>query len=151
MGDVPTGMISINGMCYNSETDSDQTTFAVIGDITIGQCYNAIEGKSNSAFAPRTPPDSKSVCNTCDMHVRTHATKNIAKLLCSYCNCGIKASHNLYRIVACASRANSLCGNAGGCQPEHCPGNSAGLRCNQQVKACTVNGQTECEGKKVSG
>jgi len=45
----------------------------------------------------------------------------------------------------------TVCANAGGCQPEHCPGNSAGLRCNQQVKACTVNGQTECEGKKVSG
>ena len=45
----------------------------------------------------------------------------------------------------------TICANAGGCQPEHCPGNSAGLRCNQQVKACTVNGQAECEGKKVSG
>ncbi|KAL0046258.1 hypothetical protein WJX82_007269 [Trebouxia sp. C0006] len=43
MEDVPTGMISINGMCYTSETDSDQTTFAVIGDITIGQCYDALQ------------------------------------------------------------------------------------------------------------
>ncbi len=45
-------MISINGMCYNSETDSDKTTFAVIGDITIGQCYDALQGKSKSFFAP---------------------------------------------------------------------------------------------------
>ena len=79
-GDVPTGMININGMYYNSETDSDQTTFAVIGDIT-GQCYNAIEGKSNRSFAPFTWPDSKLVCNTCYGHTRTHATKKIAKSL----------------------------------------------------------------------
>ncbi len=78
-GEVPTGMISINGMCYNSETDSDKTTFAVIGDITIGQCYNAIEGKSNRSFAPLAWPDSKMVCNTCYGHVRTHATNNFAK------------------------------------------------------------------------
>ena len=57
MEDVPTGMISINGMCYTSETDSDQTTFAVIGDITIGQCYDALQGKSKRSCAPSTWPD----------------------------------------------------------------------------------------------
>ncbi len=105
-GDVPTGMISINGMCYNSETDSDQTTFAVIGDITIGQCYNAIEGKSNRSSAPRTSswPASKSVCNTCYGHMTCMSEPMQQRTVQS--NCSIIAS---YHSAAIASKANSVC------------------------------------------
>ncbi len=41
-GTAEGGEVSINGMCYSTETDSDSTTYAVIGTITIGQCYDAL-------------------------------------------------------------------------------------------------------------
>lgn len=66
-------MISINGMCYDSETDSDQTTYAVIGDITIGQCYDILQGNSKTFIAPTYLAIAASLCKISILMYSTHA------------------------------------------------------------------------------
>lgn len=41
-GDV--AMVSIDGQCYRTETESDDVTFVVAGTLTMGQCYDLLEG-----------------------------------------------------------------------------------------------------------
>ncbi len=60
--------VTIGGQCFHTETNQDSATYAVVGVISVGQCFNAF---------------------------------------------------------------------AGGCQPENCPGNDPGLRCNELKPACT--------------
>ncbi|KAK9797376.1 hypothetical protein WJX73_007318 [Symbiochloris irregularis] len=57
--DVPT--VSISGHCYKTETDSDGTMFADIGEITIGQCFDAFQGGCQPDHCKNNAPGQR--CN----------------------------------------------------------------------------------------
>ncbi|KAL2636341.1 hypothetical protein R1flu_007820 [Riccia fluitans] len=75
-GEVPSGSVTVDGKCYLTVTDTDDAQYMLVGTITIGQCYDLLQG---------------------------------------------------------------------GCQPDHCPNNSPGQRCNEQLANCQIpDAQPHC-------
>jgi hypothetical protein len=61
-GDSSTGPeVTIGGQCYYTQTDQDSTIYAVVGETTVGQCYNAFEGGCQPANCPGNAPGLR--CN----------------------------------------------------------------------------------------
>jgi len=50
-GEVPSGSVEINGMCYNKVTTSDKATYVAVGTITIGQCYDLFQVNASQVRA----------------------------------------------------------------------------------------------------
>lgn len=103
----------------------------VVQVITLGQCYDLLQGKQ-PAFDPARCLRMAELAMLALWILRIRSRNTGAWKVRVWS----KSCHQLVVI-----------GPAGGCQPEHCDGNSPGKRCNERVSDCN----SQCTGTKVSG
>jgi hypothetical protein len=138
-GEVPSGSVTVNGKCYETVMDSDNAEYLVVGTITIGQCYDALQGGCQPDHCKNNSPGQR--CN-----------EQLANCMIPDPQPHCTSSYTVVQGDDASSIASSHGTTLAALQAANPTVDLSLVQPNQQLcLAQAYNYTPKCEGKKISG